>query len=89
MDDSGALFDASGLKRVEPFDNGGFEIGAGIDKRFRPFEPDAMGLDRVHSRVDSRECSYAAMGVGSQGWPVGARVMASSAVSPWLRADVR
>jgi transposase len=44
MDDSGALFDASGLKRVEPVDDGGVEVGAGIDKRFRSFEPDAVML---------------------------------------------
>jgi len=44
MDDSGALFDVSGLKRVEPVDDGGVEVGAGINKRFRPFEPDAVML---------------------------------------------
>jgi len=44
MDDSGALFDASGLERVIAVDDGGVEVGAGINKRFRSFEPDAVML---------------------------------------------
>jgi transposase len=44
MDDSDALFDVTGLKRVEPVDDGGVEVGAGIHKRFRAFEPDAIML---------------------------------------------
>jgi transposase len=44
MDDSDALFDVAGLKRVEPVDDGSVEVGAGINKRFRPFEPDAVML---------------------------------------------
>src|SRR5665647_3713675 len=44
MDDSDALFDATGLERVEPVDDGGVEVGAGVNKRFRSFEPDAMML---------------------------------------------
>jgi len=44
MDDSGALFDVTGMKRVEPVDDGSVEVGAGIHKRFRAFEPDAVML---------------------------------------------
>jgi len=44
MDDSDALFDVTGLKRVEPVDDGGVEVGAGVNKRFRSFEPDAVML---------------------------------------------
>jgi transcriptional regulator with XRE-family HTH domain len=45
----------------------------------------------VHSRVGGVDgCGYAAVaGVGSQGWPVRARVMASRVVRPWLRVVVR
>src|SRR5660397_151576 len=44
MDDPDALFDVTGLKRVEPVDDGGVEVGAGVNKRFRSFEPDAVML---------------------------------------------
>src|SRR5665647_3111656 len=44
VDDSGFLFDATGLERVVPVDDGVVEVGAGIHKRFRPFEPDAVML---------------------------------------------
>src|SRR5665648_1195889 len=44
MDDSGSLFDVTGLKRVEPVDDGGVEVGAGVNKRFRAFEPHAVML---------------------------------------------
>jgi transposase len=44
VDDSGFLFDATGLERVIPVDDGGVEVGAGIHKRFRAFEPDAVML---------------------------------------------
>lgn len=44
MDDSGALFDVAGLRRAGPVDDGAVEVGAGIDKRFRSFEPDAIML---------------------------------------------
>jgi transposase/IS5 family transposase len=44
MDDSGALFDVTGMQRVEPVDDGSVEVGAGIHKRFRAFEPDAVML---------------------------------------------
>ena len=44
MDDSGALFDVAGLRQAGPVDDGGIEVGAGVDKRFRSFEPDAIML---------------------------------------------
>ena len=44
MDDSDALFDVTGLRRAEPVDDGAVEVGAGVDKRFRSFEPDAIML---------------------------------------------
>jgi transposase len=44
MGDSDALFDVTGMERVEPVDDGGVEVGAGIHKRFRAFEPDAVML---------------------------------------------
>ena len=34
----------TGLERVAPVDDGGVEVGAGIHKRFRAFEPDAVML---------------------------------------------
>ncbi len=48
------------------------------------------GIHGVHSRVGGVKGSgYAAAGVGSQGRPVRARVMASRTVRPWLRVVVR
>jgi transposase len=44
MDDSGFLFDATGLERAKPLDDGGVEVGAGINKRFRPYDPHAVML---------------------------------------------
>jgi len=44
MDDSDALFDVAGLRRAGPVDDGGVEVGAGADKRFRSFQPDAIML---------------------------------------------
>jgi transposase len=44
MDDSGTLFDATGLERAKPVDDGSVEVGAGRNKRFRSFEPDAVML---------------------------------------------
>ncbi len=45
MDDSGELFDVNGLRVEKPVDDGlTVEVGAGIHKRFRPFEPDAVML---------------------------------------------
>ena len=44
MADSEFLFDATGLERVIPVDDGSVEVGAGIHKRFRSFEPGAVIL---------------------------------------------
>ena len=44
MDSFDGLFDASDLVRAKPVDDGGVEVGAGINKRFRPFQPDAIML---------------------------------------------
>jgi len=44
VDHSGFLFDATDLERVIPVDDGSVEVGAGVNKRFRPFEPDAVML---------------------------------------------
>jgi len=45
MDDSGELFDVSGLRVDRPADDDlTVEVGAGIHKRFRSFEPDAVML---------------------------------------------
>jgi len=44
MEDPDALFDVTGLRRAEPVDDGSVEVGAGINKRFRSFQPDAIML---------------------------------------------
>jgi len=43
MGDSDGLFDATDLERIEPVE-AGVEAGAGINKRFRAFEPHAVML---------------------------------------------
>src|SRR5674476_1294330 len=43
MGDSDGLFDAADLEHVEPVE-AGVEVGAGVNKRFRAFEPHAVML---------------------------------------------
>lgn len=45
MGDSDGLFDAADLEHVEPVE-AGVEVGAGVNKRFRAFEPHAVICSR-------------------------------------------
>lgn len=44
MSDSARLFPAVGLERVDPAASAGVVAGAGVNKRFRAFDPDAVML---------------------------------------------
>jgi len=46
MSDSDGLFPAAELEHVDPVVDDGVEVGAGVNKRFRAFEPAAVMLVR-------------------------------------------
>jgi len=59
--DSGAqegLFDEGLVERVEPAGEDLVEAGAGVNKRFKPFDPDAVMLVPPTSIVNTSERSF-------------------------------